>query len=107
MKKHILLSIICSFIICNHSSAQNWLWAQKAGGIDADGGNAITKDDFGNIYVTGGFSSSVINFGSFSLNNSGNFDLFIVKYNSLGNVLWATSAGGNNYDFGNSITTDA
>ncbi|MFY7911964.1 MAG: BspA family leucine-rich repeat surface protein, partial [Emticicia sp.] len=56
---------------------------------------STTTDDAGNVYVTGYFQGSVT-FGSFTLTslNSTREDIFIVKYNSSGTVLWAKRAGG-------------
>ncbi|MBI3501256.1 MAG: T9SS type A sorting domain-containing protein, partial [Bacteroidetes bacterium] len=57
--------------------------------------------------VTGYFLSPAITFGTTTLTNAGNYDIFIVKYDASGTVLWATSAGGTNSDVGRSIATDA
>lgn len=91
----------------------NVLWAESAGGIGDAWGTGITKDGNGNVYVTGDFKSSSITFGNYKLNNMGislptqqSFDIFIVKYNASGTVLWATSAGGTADDFGHGIATD-
>jgi hypothetical protein len=40
------------------------------------------------IYITGGFSST-ISFGTFTLNNTVTGDVFLTKYDTNGNVLWA------------------
>ncbi|MCK4695233.1 MAG: SBBP repeat-containing protein, partial [Candidatus Cloacimonetes bacterium] len=84
----------------------NWLWATQAGGTDHDVGYGITIDDVGNIYVTGWFND-IATFGYFSLNCSGDNDIFVAKMDADGNWLWATQAGGTFYDEGNSITIDA
>ncbi len=34
-------------------------------------------------------------------------DIFLVKYDDSGNVLWAKSAGGTDWDEGNSVAVDA
>jgi len=44
--------------------------------------------------------------GTSSLTNLGNKDMFIVKYSPSGNVKWAKSAGGADWDEGTSVTTD-
>ncbi len=87
----------------------NWAWA-RYGGVSANGtGNSVTADASGNVYVAGVFYTPTITFGSITLTNFGtsNFaDMYIVKYDGNGNVLWATSAGGSKDDVVNSITTD-
>lgn len=93
------------------AQAPNWAWAKSEGSYGEDVGQSITKDVYGNIYVTGAFSSSSITFGTTTLINvdfTGNStDIYIVKYDALGNVLWARGGGGNGQDVGNSVTTDA
>ena len=96
-----------TFFTAKYDSAGNALWAKKGGGWAY--GNSITTDAGGNAYVTGSFLSPTLTFGSYVLTNVNNtnttFDIFIVKYDGAGNELWAKSAGGNNSDYGNSITT--
>ena len=65
----------------------------------------ITIDNAGNNYITG-FFPKTITFGPYSLTSSGSVDIFVAKIDSRGNWLWATKAGGSNYDRGYSITVD-
>ncbi|NQV17786.1 MAG: SBBP repeat-containing protein, partial [Armatimonadetes bacterium] len=83
----------------------NWLWASKAGGNWYDQALDISKDNFGNCYVTGYFNETV-SFGSYSLTSSGLYDIFIAKIDTNGNWLWASKAGGDSYDRGYGITID-
>jgi hypothetical protein len=92
--------------IVKYDPSGNVLWAQRAGGSNDDSGNSIDADNFGNIYLTGNFKSSTITFNSDTLTNAGVNDIFIAKYNSSGNVLWAQRAGGTNGDVGNGISAD-
>ncbi len=83
----------------------NWLWVTKAGGSNNDIGSAITIDDAVNCYVTGNFKETAT-FGSYTITNSGCFDIFVAKMDANGNWQWATKAGGTSYDYGNGITID-
>ena len=94
------------FFLTKYDSSGNIIWARSAIGASTDFGNGVCADADGNVYATGYFYSSTITFGSFVLTNAGHRDIFIVKYDSSGNVLWAKSAGGVNWEDGNSITTD-
>ncbi len=87
--------------------APNWAWAKSAIGDSGEVANSIATDSYGNIYVTGTFTSPVLSFGTISLVSSGNEDIFIAKYDANGNVLWAKSAGGTYWDRSTSITVDA
>jgi hypothetical protein len=106
--KNLLLSI--SACACmKHSSAQapDWTWAESAGGGGYDYGISVAADDSGNSYVAGYFGSHLIIFGADTLTKVGDYDLFTVKYDSSGNVLWARSAGGSDIDWANSVAADA
>ena len=82
-----------------------WIWAKKAGGYLEDIGYGITTDDLGNVYITGEFRNTAY-FGSDSLISNGEQDIFIAKIDTDGNWIWAIKGGGQDYDFGNSITVD-
>jgi hypothetical protein len=103
-------------IACLNVSAQGyqWQWAETAiapnDPITASGAVAVAADSMGNIYTTGYFWSDSITFGAYTLYNhtpGGGFnDVYIVKYNSSGIVLWANDFGGTSYDFPNAIALD-
>ncbi len=91
--------------IAKHDSNGNALWANSAGGTNADTGFSIASDSLGNAYATGIFASSSINFGTGALTNSttGTQDIFVVKYNSSGTAVWSSRAGGTMDDAANAI----
>ncbi|MCX6146500.1 MAG: SBBP repeat-containing protein [Candidatus Kapabacteria bacterium] len=109
MKKTITIFIFAFISLSNLVNAQapNCLWAKKAGGTTEDVSNSVTTDASGNVYVTGYFTSPTITFGTTTITNTGGYDIFIVKYDAAGTVLWAKSAGGTDSDYGSSLTTDA
>jgi ribosomal protein S11 len=107
MKKTILIVALLFTSLSLFAQAPNWAWAKSNGGIGNDYGNAISTDAIGNIFATGEFSSPSIKFGGTTLINSGTNDIFIVKYDPNGNVIWAKSAGGIADESGYSISTDA
>lgn len=93
--------------VVKYNSFGNVLWAKSTGGINSDYATGISTDASGNVYVTGYFASASITFGSTTLTNAGVYDIYVVKYDINGNVLWATSAGGSIEDYGLGISTDA
>ncbi len=93
-------------IVAKYSSNGNLLWARIAGGAGEDKGQCITVDNDNNLYVAGYFSSPTITFGGYTLTNGGLRDMFIVKYNSAGNVLWAISSGSAANDAAKGIAAD-
>jgi hypothetical protein len=98
---------ITNVFVLKYDSAGNVLWLKRAGGVNEDAGTGISADRFGNAYITGGFNSPTILFGSNTLTNAGASDLFVVKYDKNGNVLWASGSGGSGVEQGTSICTDA
>ncbi|MCX6272709.1 MAG: hypothetical protein NTU44_16130 [Bacteroidetes bacterium] len=84
------------------------LWAKNAGS-NACSALSVKIGTSGNIYISGGFISDSISFGSYNLYNANlhaSYDFFIVKYNSDGNVIWAKSAGGDEDEFSYSLDLD-
>ena len=75
----------------------NCLWTRQAGGSDFDCGKGIAVDHAGNIYIVGTFRDTAL-FGSVQLIGYGSDDIFIAKYDSGGNCLWAEKAGSKNQD---------
>ncbi|MBK5284485.1 MAG: hypothetical protein JJE25_03715, partial [Bacteroidia bacterium] len=106
-----LFGLSLFFSLQTFSQSPNWLWAKSAGGTSDDYARSVTADASGNIIATGYFSSPSITFGSTTLTNADNTgntaDIFIVKYDAAGNVLWAKSAGGTSNEYAYSVTTDA
>ncbi|MBI3500343.1 MAG: gliding motility-associated C-terminal domain-containing protein [Bacteroidetes bacterium] len=107
----LLKLFICIFLLAFSFTlnAQNWQWAKKGNGTGADAGWSVATDKAGNVYVAGNFSSLSINFNGITLYNAsaGASDIFLVKYDSFGNVLWAKRAGGKGNDGCWGIATDA
>ena len=67
---------------------------------------SIACDKLNNIFISGLFRDTV-NFGTTSLSSrSHGRDIFIAKYDSSGNELWAKAAGGTSTDRSTAIVTD-
>ena len=107
MKKTITTLVFAIIVLITNAQTPNWQWAKNANGTLWDEGISCSADTKGNIFVTGHFASSSITFGTTTLTNMGSFDMFMVKYDSTGNVLWAKSAGGTSSDEGRSCSADA
>lgn len=100
--------------IAKYNSAGTIVGVKDPVGDGYDFGSAIATDALGNIYVTGGFSTYGIFFGT-----SGSTihylpgtaiayvtDMFVVKYNSSLQAQWARQATGNSIDSGNDLVAD-
>jgi hypothetical protein len=110
MKKTFLLIIIgiLIFSTLNSFSQSNRIWATYYGWQDTDFGGCTTTDALGNVYMSGNtYSTSGIASGGFQNNFGGGLeDAFLVKFDIVGNRLWATYYGGSDNDEGNRVTTD-
>jgi hypothetical protein len=99
--------------VVKYDSSGNLLWAETYGGNLSESGNGISTDMFGNVYLTGAFSSSSITFGNTTLFKSeidypySTAEFFIAKLDPDGNVIWAKNAEGTRYDEGDDIEIDA
>lgn len=81
-------------------------WVKQLGVSSYAGDNGgVAVDNAGNAYVTGSFNGTAA-FDNMSLSSS-SYDMFVVKYDGSGNVIWAKKAGGTGYESGMSIALDA
>ena len=85
----------------------NVLWATREGGAGLEIPYSIVVDNTGGIIVAGRFSSTTITFGTTTLLQAGSMDVFVVKYNAAGTVLWAKGAGGGTNDEAYALAVDA
>ena len=85
--------------IAKYNTDGNCLWVRIGGGRE------ISVDANGNCYVIGSFGETAT-FGKFTLTSKGYTDIFIAKYDSNGNCLWASQAGGEDVDIGFGISVD-
>ena len=83
-----------------------WLWAQRFGSTSSDYGRGIAVDRNKNVFVTGFFRYTAT-FGTIQLTSkSRSYDIFVMKMDANGKVLWAQSAGSTSTDRGHAIATD-
>ncbi len=96
--------------LVKYDSSGNVIWAKSAGGTDMDAVISVATNKAGDVYAAGLFHSTSITFGSTTLTNVGGTnttaDVFIVKYDAAGNLLWAKSAGSYQNDFGIALAID-
>lgn len=88
--------------IAKYTSAGALVWGKSLGGAFADEGSEIDIDASNSLYVAGTFSGTA-DFDPSATTKTvtifgGSNDVFIGKYDNLGNMLWATSIGGNGYE---------
>ncbi len=87
----------------NTSGAISWII--RTGGSGSERALAIDVDNVGNIVVCGYFYGTTT-IGTTTLTSLGQQDIFIAKYDTSGNFLWAQQAGGTNSDIANIVKFD-
>jgi hypothetical protein len=106
--------IFADTYIAKYLSNGTLSWARQIAGTRNDLPVSIITDNT-NVYLLGNFSSTTLNFYNsdgvidLSLNNVSSvfaFDIYLVKYNPNGNVLWARQIGGTATDRPVSLVTD-
>ncbi|MCF8297457.1 MAG: T9SS type A sorting domain-containing protein [Saprospiraceae bacterium] len=86
----------------------NLIWTKSMGGSDVDFGYSIVTDRVGCVYLTGCFTETVDFDPGNGISNfvsNGGRDIFVQKFDSLGNFLWAKAIGGPEWEYGMSIIT--
>ena len=77
-------------------------WTKQLGTSSSDRGNGVITDSSGNIYVSG-YTEGNLDGNT----NSGQGDIFLVKYNSSGTKQWTKQLGTSGSDEGSGVTTDS
>jgi hypothetical protein len=99
------------YILIKYSPIGALLWYKTAYSSLQAQGTSLTIDEAGSVYVTGVFGGQIFNIGNFTLYNVNQTiqpyytpnDIFIIKYDTFGNVIWARSDGGKDDDVVTSI----
>lgn len=86
-------------------SSGNVVWAKKGGSTSADEGRGISIDNNSNVIITGYYTADAT-FNGNSLTNSGNDDVFVVKYDSAGTYIWSKKGSTTGDAIGYDVDTD-
>lgn len=96
--------------ILKFSNTGVMLWSTYYGGNGDDGSSALSVNNNGDIYIVGQTTSNTFptfNSGTFFQPvNQGNGDCYILKFDSLGNRIWATFYGGTDNEHAFSVIND-
>jgi hypothetical protein len=96
-----------STFLAKYDSTGHFEWVKAAGACcDTTKSNVVALDDLGNIYIAGSFNDAT-KFGSNNFTSMGLSDIFIVKYDSTGQVVWAKQAGSTDEDIAYSLAVNS
>ncbi|MEZ4826172.1 MAG: SBBP repeat-containing protein [Bacteroidia bacterium] len=97
------------FFVQKSDPSGNFLWANATGGTSTDLGAGITTDATGNMYLAGYFRQTV-DFDpgpdTVSVTAAGGLDIFVLKSDSAGNLLWVKTAGGTSGEAAEAVAVD-
>jgi uncharacterized protein (TIGR03437 family) len=83
--------------IAKYDSSGDLVWVKPLGGSGDAAGFGVAVDASGNVYATG-FFGGTIDFdpgvGTFNLSAKGEADIFVTKFDSVGNFIWGKQFGG-------------
>ncbi|MCU0415514.1 MAG: hypothetical protein MUE91_14140 [Ignavibacteriaceae bacterium] len=80
--------ILFQFLFISAISFPQITFQKTYGGIEAEDANAVVQTDDGGYIIAG----STRSYGA------GNFDLYIIRTDPSGNIIWTKTFGGDRYD---------
>ncbi|QFR39410.1 prepilin-type N-terminal cleavage/methylation domain-containing protein [Candidatus Gracilibacteria bacterium 28_42_T64] len=84
--------------LAKFDSSGNYIWSQSAGGTGKDVPYMLNIDSSDNLYLIGRFSDGSPDIFGTTFTNSGDYDIFLTKFDSDGNVLINKKGGGTGND---------
>ena len=96
--------------VAKYSATGSLIWARQLGAVGDDQGIAVAVDGTDNVVISGNFQGTVDfdpGVGIAFLTSAGYADVFVAKFDSVGNYLWAKQLGGTNNDSGSGIAIDS
>jgi hypothetical protein len=97
-----------SVYIAKYDAGGNVIWAKVAASDSLISVVSINIDKSGNVSISGQYFATAT-FGTaaaINLISSADYDVFVAKYDTVGNLLWAKSLGGQGIDYSGGVGTD-
>ena len=91
--------------IAKYTISGELVWANTVGSVNDEETSEVAFDIQGNAYICGNFRDTLY-YGTDTLFSNGLLDVFIIKFDNEGNVMWGRNFGGNKHDFAKSIEAD-
>jgi hypothetical protein len=91
--------------LAEYNAAGTVSWVLSAGGANDDDVAGVAADGSGNVALTGTFQGSAT-FGATTITSAGGSDAFVARYDAVGNLAWAHSAGGADSESGSGVAID-
>ena len=95
------------FFLTKYNSAGTVQWVRQSGGGGGWAyGTGLAVDAAGNSYAVGYFDGSGIILGTTTLPNAGDYNVFLVKYDSAGGFQWAKALSSPGWSYSTAISLD-
>lgn len=85
--------------------AINWAWSNNIIGTNKNFPYSLKTDIEGNTYIAGGFTDT-LKVGNLEFVSRGAYDIYLLKYNTNGVLVWAKQAGGTDSDEAYALSLD-
>jgi hypothetical protein len=92
--------------IAKYDADGNAIWAKSEGTTANENSTSIETDTNGNFFITGIYYYPSITFGDITLTATAAYNMFVVKYDASGTVVWAKTAQASGPGSINHTTTD-
>ncbi|MCK6551185.1 SBBP repeat-containing protein [Myxococcota bacterium] len=92
--------------LAKYDASGAFLWAKRFGSTSTDHGYRVAVDPNDNVILSGTFNGTV-NFGGGNLVSAGGYDIFLVKFDTLGTYQWSRRYGSTSTDYGWGLATDS
>lgn len=101
--------IFCALLVLlvTHVYGQGFLWVKHYTGMGQNVPQFVTIDNQGNVYVAGNFNGEILQ-NNITYVSNGLQDIFLVKYDANGNLLWSRQLGGSGVEnvYGIALSAD-
>ncbi|MBP6511393.1 MAG: T9SS type A sorting domain-containing protein [Bacteroidia bacterium] len=87
---------LCMLFLATLIQAQSFNWVKRVGGPSNENFTRMCADYSGNFYLAVAGGGPQLYFENDTLSVSGLNDMFIIKYNAIGNEIWKMKIGGPN-----------
>lgn len=95
-------------VVIKYNAAGQLQWSRQMGSTGDDAATHIYADSVGSLYFTGTFLGASFQYGAGTLTNTttNRFEIFVVRMNTSGTVLWGQSLKGSGNDYAGKLVSN-
>jgi len=92
--------------VAKYDNNGEYQWSHHLGSVFNEYAYTLLTSQLGDVYLSGTFKGEMTDGINQIVTDNFETDMFIAKYNTLGNLQWLSQSGGKNTDFANKIVSD-